>query len=296
MTMQEATFYLLKKLRSIYPEGEASQITDWVMEHITSSKKAERMIYKKEAITDDEEKKLKQYTERLIQHEPVQYVLNEAWFYKMKFYVDKNVLIPRPETEELVDWIVREVGSQGSGVRSKKILDIGTGSGCIAVALKKNLPAAEVWACDVSDEALTVARKNADSLDALIDFIPIDFLNKEEWKQLPHFDVIVSNPPYVPEKDKAQMQPNVLNYEPHTALFVPNDDALIFYKAIAEFAKEKLNANGSVYAEIHESLGEDVMKLFRSKGFSAELRKDLQGKERMINAVSGSRFPVTRNQ
>ncbi|MFI5133915.1 MAG: peptide chain release factor N(5)-glutamine methyltransferase, partial [Chitinophagales bacterium] len=280
----EGTYHLLNQLRSIYPEGEAAQITDWVMEYLTGSKKAERMIYKNAAITHEEEMQLKRYTERLLQHEPVQYVLNEAWFCGMKFYVDKNVLIPRPETEELVEWAVNEVGSMKYDVR---ILDVGTGSGCIAIALKNKLPEAEVWGCDISDEALLVARKNADNLNALVDFVPLDFLDDNQWKQLPNVDILVSNPPYVPEKDKEQMQPNVLNYEPSSALFVPDNDPLIFYKAIAEFGKQKLNANGVIYVEIHESIGETVTQLFKSKGYSTELRKDMQGKDRMLRAVSG---------
>lgn len=284
MTIQEGTFYILNHIRRIYPEGEAARITDWVMEYLTGSKKAERMIYKNASVTNDEEKQLKQYTDRLLQHEPVQYILNEAWFYGMKFFVDKNVLIPRPETEELVDWMVKEVGSWvpiaiGMGV---KILDIGTGSGCIAIALKNKLPFAEVWACDISDEALTIARKNADDHHALIDFVPLDFLDPSQWKQLPHFDIIVSNPPYVPEKDKEEMQPNVLKFEPHAALFVPDNNALIFYNAIADFGKEHLHENGKIYAEIHESLGEKSVQLFQSKGYAAELKKDLQGKDRII--------------
>jgi release factor glutamine methyltransferase len=282
MTIQEGTYYILNRLRKIYSEGEATQITDWVMEHITGSKKAERMIYKNSAISQEEEMLLRKYTERLLLHEPVQYVLNEAWFCGMRFYVDKNVLIPRPETEELVEWTVKEVGSRESGVR--KILDIGTGSGCIAITLKNKLPHSEVWACDISDEALMIARKNADDLHAPVDFVPLDFLDLNQRKQLPYFDIIVSNPPYVPEKDKEQMQPNVLKYEPATALFVPDNDALIFYKAIADFGKEKLNTNGNIFLEIHESLGEAVIQVFQSEGYLTELKKDLQGKDRMLKA------------
>ena len=173
--------------------------------------------------------------------------------------------------------------SRESGV--KKILDIGTGSGCIAIALKNKLPHAEVWACDVSDTALTVARKNADDLHALVDFVPIDILDRKQWKQLPIFDIIVSNPPYVQEKDKNSMKPNVINYEPHTALFVPDNDALVFYDAIAEFGKDHLHKEGKIYVEINESLGEKVLNLFQLKGYTTELRKDMQGKDRMVKAV-----------
>lgn len=281
MTMQEATYYLLNKIRSICSEGEASQITDWVMEHLTGSKKAERMIYKNETITDKEETQLRQYTERLLEHEPVQYVLSEAWFCGFRFYVDKTVLIPRPETEELVEWIISNCKFP---VDELKILDIGSGSGCIPISLKRRIRKAEVWGCDISEEALAVARKNADTLGTDVNFVLLDFLNEEQRNQLPSFDIIVSNPPYVPEKDKGEMQKNVLNYEPHTALFVPDNDPLVFYNAMAEFGKTHLNRSGSIYCEIHEDLGEPVTKLFHSHGYTSELKKDMQQKDRMIKS------------
>ena len=281
MTVQEATYYLLNKLRSIYNDSEASNITDWVIEHLTGSKKAERMIYKNTAITDQEEKQLQQYTEKLMNHEPVQYVLNESWFCGLKLYVDRNVLIPRPETEELVEWIISNCKFP---VDELKILDIGTGCGCIPISLKRRIRKAEVWACDISDNALTVAKRNATTLGTDINFIHLDFLNEEQRNKLPAFDIIVSNPPYVPEKDKKQMQLNVLNYEPHTALFVPDNDALIFYKAIATFGKEHLQQGGNIYCEIHESLGSPVEKIFSSAGYTTELKKDMQQKDRMIKS------------
>jgi release factor glutamine methyltransferase len=281
MTMQEATYFLLNKLRTIYAESEASQMTDWVMEHLTGSKKAERMIYKNSAITNKEESDLNQFTERLMQHEPVQYVLNECWFCGLKLYVDKNVLIPRAETEELVEWVIANCKFP---IDELSILDIGSGSGCIPIALKRKLRKADVWGCDISEAALQVATRNAETLGAAINFLLLDFLNKEERRRLPSFDIIISNPPYVPEKDREQMHPNVLNYEPHTALFVSDNDALIFYKAIAEFAVEHLNPGGAIYLEIHEELGDAVLSLFTSKGYKTELKKDMQGKDRMIKA------------
>lgn len=281
MTIQEATFSLLTKLRTIYPDGEASQITDWMMEKLTGSGKAERMIYKNSAITIAEEKLLNEYTERLMRHEPVQYVLNEVWFSGMKFFVDKNVLIPRPETEELVEYIISNCRFP---VDELTILDIGAGSGCIPISLKRRVKKAEVWSCDISKEAIEVAQKNARALDADVQFMQMDFLDRSQWINLPRFDIIVSNPPYIPEKDKAQMNANVLNYEPHTALFVPDNDALLFYKAIAEFGKSHLNKGGSVYTEIHENLGKQVVELLESSGYSTELKKDMQQKDRMIKS------------
>lgn len=282
MTIQEATYYLLNKIRPLYAEGEAATITDWVMEYLSGSKKAERMIYKNAAITPAEEKTLVEITERLINQEPVQYVLNESWFCGYRFYVDQRVLIPRPETEELVEWVISNCRFP---VDELSILDIGTGSGCIAVSLKRRLRKAQVWACDQSAAALDVARKNADSLGTEIQFRQMDFLEKSNRDQLPLFNIIVSNPPYIPEKDRDQMQPNVLNYEPAMALFVPDKDPLVFYRAIAEFATTNLLPGGTVYTEIHEDLGEAATDLFTKMGFTSDIRKDMQGKERMLKAI-----------
>jgi len=281
MTMQEATYFLLNKLRTIYSEGEAGQITDWVMENLTGSKKAERMLYKNADITSKEEVLLRQYTERLLQHEPVQYILNESWFCGLRFYVDKNVLVPRPETEELVEWVVSNCKFP---VDQLRILDIGSGSGCISVSLKRRIRRAEVWGCDVSDAALAVAKKNAESFGTDVNFVQLDFLDSTTWQLLPSFDIIISNPPYIPAKDKKDMQPNVLLHEPATALFVPDNDPLVFYKAIAEFGKTHLNKAGSVFTEIHESLGERTLEIFKSAGYKSELKKDMQQKDRMIRS------------
>jgi len=193
--------------------------------------------------------------------------------------VDENVLIPRPETEELVDWISKE---NSEGV----MLDIGTGSGCIPVSLKKKLPVADIHACDVSGSALIVAQKNANENKTPIQFHQLDFLDPEQRKSLPSFDIIVSNPPYIPQKDKPEMHKNVLNHEPHIALFVEDDDPLIFYKAIASFATDHLKKDGAIYMEIHERLGRDVLRLFNESGFTKTiLRKDLQEKDRMVKAM-----------
>ncbi|OSZ80251.1 protein-(glutamine-N5) methyltransferase, release factor-specific [Chitinophagaceae bacterium IBVUCB2] len=281
MTVQEATYYLLNQLRTIYNDSQASQITDWVMEKITGSLKTERMLYKNESLNVKEEALVKEYAERLLQHEPVQYILNESWFCGIKFYVDNNVLIPRPETEELVDWIVSEFKKRDSLI---KILDIGTGSGCIPISLKRKLPNSEVWSCDISSRAISVAKKNAAAANTDIHFIALDFLDKEQRKTLPSFDLIVSNPPYIPENNKAQMNPNVLNYEPATALFVPDNDALIFYAAIADFGKQHLEKDGAIFLEIHEDLGEAVSDLLQSNGFHTTIKKDMQQKDRMVKS------------
>ncbi len=294
MKTGEAQTWLKEQLEGIYSKGEAATITNMVLEHITGYNKTELISNKEHSLTNDQVDRLKEYSNKLKTHEPVQYILGTAWFYGMKLFVDKNVLIPRPETEELVNWIVSDVKRSGIHVFDKhnsaadltttlKILDIGTGSGCIALALKKEMPRAEVWGCDVIEEALNVARRNGSELDIRVDFQGIDFLDLAQQKLLPTVDIIVSNPPYIPVQHKEGMDPNVVNFEPHRALFVPDNDALIFYKAIINLSAHRLHKGGSIYCEIHEDLGEDVVRLFKDAGFShIELRKDMQGKNRMI--------------
>lgn len=282
MTMQEATYFLLNKLKPVYGEGEAGSMTDWVMEHLTGSKKTERMLYKNEAITAKEEATLQEYTKRLLAHEPVQYVLNEAWFCGLKFHVDKNVLIPRPETEELVEWVIANCKFP---ITELTIVDIGTGSGCIPISLKRRIRKADVWSCDISPKALEVARKNADNLGAAVHFLELDFLDLPEKTAFPQADVIISNPPYIPLATKATMHKNVLEHEPHTALFVADNDPLVFYKALASFGKEKLKPGGAVYMEINEELGSETLAVFAASGYHTELKKDMQGKDRMIKAM-----------
>ena len=289
MTTTEAFQFVKNQIESIYDESEADNIAELIIEHITIEKKFDRIIQKGKEFSAGDEVQLNQYITRLQKHEPVQYILNESWFYGLKFYVDKHVLIPRPETEELVDWALKETKkSKVPKDRNLKILDIGTGSGCIAVSLKRNLPPAfEVLACDINEEALTISRKNADYAGVFIDFIGLDFLDEKQREQLPAVDIIISNPPYVPLNDKKKMKENVVNYEPHTALFVPDNDPLIFYKAIANFGKEHLNDGGTVFVELHEDLSNSVIELFKSNGYPAtELRKDMQGKDRMLKAES----------
>lgn len=282
MTILQAGIRVTNELQDIYEEGEASAISDWVIEYLTGIKRTDRLFHREKSLSHEQEARLEAITQRLITHEPIQYVLNEAWFCGLRFYVDKNVLIPRPETEELVEWVIANCKFP---VDRLSIFDIGSGSGCIPIALKRKLRKAEVWSCDISPAALHVAKENAASLGVDVHFLLLDFLNAGQRNTLSSFDIIISNPPYVPEKDKAQMQQNVLNYEPHTALFVPDNDALIFYKAIAEFGKTHLRENGTIYMEIHEGAGEIVSQFFISNGFKTELKKDMQGKERMIRAT-----------
>ncbi len=282
MTTDDARRKIIEAIKHIYEPNEASGIADLLLEYITKLPKEQRIINKSKILPAPQQKLILRSLTRLQQHEPIQYLINESWFAGMRFYVDRNVLIPRPETEELVEWIVNEFKIQNSKF---KILDIGTGSGCIAIALKKKMPGIEMWACDISDEALNVARINADALGATIDFVPMDFLDADQRKQLPVVDVIVSNPPYIPKNETKEMKKNVVEFEPSTALLVPDNDPIIFYKAIAEFGREKLSKAGSIYAEVHENYGQQVKDLFLSKGYQTiQVKKDLQGKDRMIKA------------
>ncbi len=286
MTIHEARQQLVFGIMHLYGDNEANTIAEMVMEKATGWPRIERIMNKHTPLSLQQEEELKQFQQRLQNNEPVQYILEEAWFAGMKFYVDKNVLIPRPETEELVECIVNDVKGETSDVKNDvfRILDIGTGTGCIPIALKKKLPGAEVWACDISDAALTIARKNADDLDALIDFVPVNFLDEKERLQLPKVQLLVSNPPYIPATEKHNMAKHVTDFEPGIALFVSDDDALVFYKALIDFAEKKLEQSGKIYVEIHEDLAAAVTTLFTSHNYSIEIKKDMQGKNRMIKA------------
>lgn len=310
MTLQEANQFLSDQLQSIYDKNEAAAIADLVLEKLTGLNRNQRAGSADQLLED--EAKLKEMTNELLLHRPVQYVLNEAWFYDLKFEVNESVLIPRPETEELVDWVIKDVrcmmydvrcttGSPNNTPRltppsdenhtftihhsSFTILDIGTGSGCIPITLKKKLPDADVSAIDVSSEALQTASANAKLNEVEIKFLVIDFLNEGNWKQLVNYDFIVSNPPYIKSSEASTIHKNVLEHEPHTALFVPDEDSLLFYRKIADFAMQHLNKNGAVFVEINQLLGKETAALFEQKGFTVELRKDMSGNERMIKAV-----------
>jgi len=286
MTIQLAYKQLVAQLYEVYDEREAANIADMVIEHVTGQRKIERILYKDLPVSAEQQEQLKILTEQLLQHKPIQYVLGEVWFAGMKLFVNENVLIPRPETEELVEWIVDEVQNGKLKIETGfSIVDIGTGSGCIPIALKKKLTNAEVYAIDVSAGALEVAKRNASEQKLEIEFIQLDFLDEDEWKTLPAFDVIVSNPPYIKKSEEQTMAKNVLEYEPHLALFVPDEDALKFYKAIAAFVKTHLKPNGKIFVEINEALAQQVTDLFKQSGFlQVTLKKDMQGKDRMIQA------------
>jgi release factor glutamine methyltransferase len=221
--------------------------------------------------------------EKLKKEVPIQYILGKTHFYGLEFDVNENVLIPRPETEELIEWIINE-NSNIAESKNLKILDIGTGSGCIAISLAKNLPNADVYAIDVSKKALETAKWNALSNKVNVTFIYKDILEAEALKC--DFDIIVSNPPYVRNLEKAEIKKNVLDYEPHLALFVDDNDALIFYRKIASLAQKNLSENGQLYFEINQYLGKEMTDLLEEMNFkNIDLRKDIYDNDRMIKGT-----------
>ncbi|MDQ2719818.1 MAG: peptide chain release factor N(5)-glutamine methyltransferase [Bacteroidota bacterium] len=282
MTAAMAFIDFKNKLKTIYGDQEAHNITEWVFENTTGLKKWEirNSRHDLEEIVFDQ---TKIYLYELLQHKPVQYILHEAWFYKMKFYVDENVLIPRPETEELVEWVIDDIGYMMLDVRCK-IIDIGAGCGCISISLKKNLPASNITAIDISEKVEKVIKINAQELNTEIDFLQVDFLNENTWNKLQQYDIIVSNPPYIPLEEKEILAKNVSDFEPQIALFVPDNDPFIFYNKISKFALSHLNENGKIYVEVHEKYANDVKNIFEASGFISMIKKDIYGKERMIRA------------
>lgn len=282
MTIHLAYRQLLAQLYEIYTVREAANIADMIIEHVTGQRKIDRIIYKDLPVNEEQQKQLKNFTSELLLHKPVQYVLGESWFMNMKLMVNEHVLIPRPETEELVEWILKDIKQTG---KTLSLIDIGTGSGCIPIAIKKKNPELSVSAIDVSKDALQAASFNAAALGVVINLIQLNFLDESKWNRLGKYDVIVSNPPYIEQDEGAAMRNNVLKYEPHLALFVPVEDALIFYREIAKFSQKHLEAGGSVYVEINEALGEQVVRLFKRYGFKdVILKKDMQAKNRMVKA------------
>lgn len=280
MDLSQAQKELAGALEARYGNREGAVIADWVLEHLTGFRKIDRLIRKTELLSPSVLALYERYRSELVAGRPVQYVLGESWFGGLKFYVDERVLIPRPETEELVDWVLAETDGRGA------VLDVGTGSGCIAITLGRGLPDAAVYACDVSIGALAVAKRNATEHGAAIRFLEIDFLDETRWGELPAVRWLVSNPPYIPEGERSAMAEHVVEFEPGLALFVPDKDALVFYRALGRFARQRLEVGGALYAEIHEELGAAVKEvLLREGAKEVIIRGDLQGKDRMVKAV-----------
>ncbi len=264
----------------MYPESEIRNIGYLVAEQLLNYSKIDFHLKDQEPISPETAEKFKQTLTRLKNWEPVQYITGLTEFYGLPFRVDRRVLIPRPETEELVEWIIRENSGRETG-----ILDIGTGSGCIAVTLAKNLPQARVMACDISEGALALAGVNAEINRAPVRFFATDVLNGN--LQVPgKMDVIVSNPPYVRHAEKPLMRRNVLDYEPQHALFVPDDNPLVFYRSIALLGRKYLHDGGKLFMEINEQFPAELTRLLENTGYyGIEVRKDLAGKPRMIKGI-----------
>ncbi|MDR1024059.1 MAG: peptide chain release factor N(5)-glutamine methyltransferase [Prevotellaceae bacterium] len=280
--------YIRQNLEDSYPAQEARAICHLLLENTLGMTPAVLYASPEKHVEAAQEQQLVEAVAQLRQKRPIQQVLGKAEFYGLTMLVDEHVLIPRPETEELVAWVAKScqplasVGSLGNS--ALHMLDIGTGSGCIAIALAKNLPAAAVHAWDISEKALHVARQNAVRNGVQIHFEKMDILHVPQPRSQ-KYDVIVSNPPYVCESEKAQMHDNVLRYEPPLALFVRDDNPLVFYAAIAGFAQKALSDGGEVFVEINEKLGPETMEVFTRSGFSSvELRRDINGKPRMARA------------
>lgn len=282
MTIQSAFAGLAAAIRPIYDDREAANVAHLVMEHITGLGKLDRVVHKDADLSPAQETLYQQATAALLEHRPVQHITGKSWFYGLELQVSDQVLIPRPETEELVEWILLDHPSRPA----LRLLDVGTGSGSIPIALKKQWPGADIWAMDVSASALALATRNAGIQHTPIRFLHQDVLSPDAFNVLPSLNIIVSNPPYIPEKEKAGMQAQVERFEPSIALFVPDQDPLLFYRAIAALAKEKLEPQGRLYFEIHESYGREVVDMLQQKGFAdIQLKQDVFGKDRMVRAV-----------
>jgi release factor glutamine methyltransferase len=274
--------FFRNELSSNYEKEEIENFIAYCFEDFIGYTKTDLIIKQDRTVSESDLLKFHFAVKDLKRGRPIQYILGKASFYGMEFIVNSNVLIPRPETEELVKLILDNAAAHAE---SFSILDIGTGSGCIAVALKKNLPRCHVYALDVSEEAIKVAKENALRNECEIHFIHGDIRDAQIMEKLPACTVIVSNPPYVKNSERASMHENVVEHEPHVALFVPDEDALVFYKVIAEIGKSKLKAGGAVYVEINEALGIDTAILFQKEGYTnVQLLQDMQGKDRMIKA------------
>jgi len=274
--------FFRSEINGLYEPEEISLFIYFCFEAFLGYKnKADLVLRRAETISESELLKFNFAIKDLKKYKPIQYILGKTEFYALPFRINDHVLIPRPETEELVDLIIR----QNSG-RKIRILDIGTGSGCIPIALKRNLPESEVFSLDISIAAIALANENAVLNNVPVTFVLWDILNESFTWQEGKFDLIVSNPPYIRNSERAGMEANVLQYEPHLALFVDDDDALLFYRKIIAFAKDNLGAGGKLYFEINEAFGSEVVSLLKENGYSEmELLKDINGRERMVSAL-----------
>jgi release factor glutamine methyltransferase len=266
------------ELQTIQEDSEIESFFFILTEFLHNLKRIDVSLHPDFEVSESDLEKWNTIISELKNEKPIQYITGEAWFYGLRFEVNENTLIPRPETEELVEWIVDGLKIK---VKGQRVLDIGTGSGCIPIALKKEIPSAQVSAIDVSEKALEMARKNAINNDVEINFTHQNILETESLDE--KYDIIVSNPPYVRNLEKQEIKRNVLDFEPHLALFVDDSDALLFYRKIAQLALKSLAPNGKLFFEINQYLGEETVELLTKLGFkNIELRKDFVGNDRMI--------------
>jgi release factor glutamine methyltransferase len=285
--MKTAIQHIQSQLQGYYPETEIRSFTYLIFEKLTGYSRSEIFLNKNTIFSVEQQQLIEEFIQKLQKQVPIQYILGETEFYGLVFNVNDSVLIPRPETEELVDWIRNENDRRAN----LQILDIGTGSGCIAISLKHEFPNSEIAAFDISEKALETAQSNAALNKVEVIFSVIDILNAPDFAE--KWDIIVSNPPYVLENEKEEILPNVLENEPHVALFVPNNDPLLFYRKIALFAQKYLSQNGKLYFEINRAAGKATVELLTELGFQQiELRKDISGNDRMIKAILGSNILI----
>lgn len=283
MLLKQYKNHFFEALKSVHDVNEIESFFFILIEYFHNLKRIDLALNPDFEISDEEVLKWEAIISDLKTEKPIQYSIGETWFYDSKFYVNEHTLIPRPETEELVDWIIQTHKSKDK-IEKSAILDIGTGTGCIPISLKKNIPQAEVFAIDVSEEALKIAHKNAETNRVVVNFILQNILETEDLNQ--NFDVIVSNPPYVRNLEKQEIKKNVLEFEPHLALFVEDTDALLFYRKIAQLALKNLTANGLLFFEINQYLGKETVELLETLGFkNVELKKDIYGNDRMIKCT-----------
>jgi release factor glutamine methyltransferase len=279
MRLNDIKQALKKQLAGQFESVELNPILSILIEHVTGWDQVQQVIHKDDSISAAQQLAFETAGTALLKGRPIQYITGKTWFMGEPYIVNEQVLIPRPETEELVDWVIEYAAIKGKALR---ILDIGTGSGCIAIAIKKALPEAIVSAIDISTSAIKIAEANAAALKADIELIALDILNTAF---LPgQYDVIVSNPPYIPMQEMKNMELQVTDHEPNIALFVPDEDPLVFYKSIARLAKLHLSPNGQLFFEIHYDQGDAMIALLDEMHFHAELRADLFEKDRMVRA------------
>jgi release factor glutamine methyltransferase len=279
MSLQSLKQSIKQALANEYESIELNSLISILFEHVTGWNQIQQLLHKDEPLEPNKKTAILEAVDALKKGKPIQYITNKAWFLGKEFIVNENVLIPRPETEELVEWVIEYANIKNKPLQ---ILDIGTGSGCIPISLKLALPNCFLSALDISEGALIVAQQNATILNIAITWIQEDILNTT---YLPNnYDIIISNPPYIPFKENVNMQAQVKNYEPNIALFVTNEDPLIFYRTIARLGKQYLNPNGQLFFEMHYDQGKALLQLFDEMGYHAELRQDMFGKDRMLRA------------